>query len=350
MPKGAKHRSTLRTDAPEAPGSLPQPAQPLLDRAPAHLANLVQQLLVGGGRLLAHIVALPVEADAVAVALLDVAVDAVVAHVGLAAVEPGDVDGALVQVKVVPGMREGRQGEAGHPGKHVPWLGCRRHQWRRRQAGSSLSILLTCGSSRRCPTFCSSETARQRRPRSPASKGAPRVGRMSNPTLPVPAARRARTSMQTYLGVLERLRIHVLVLGERVDMGALHHMLRGLVDSGGHVCGSATGWCGYGEPVGGWTAWVLQRSTDGAACLDVGAGRVAGAPDRRSARLEAFVKVLCSQIKAPTHLLLSHQARVGWVALRRATHARPGSEECWLQWKTAIQPVEWCGTSSREAP
>ncbi len=71
----------------------------------AHLANLVQQLLVGGGGLLAHVVALPEETDAVAVPLLHVAVHAVVAHVGLAAVEPGHVDGALVQVEVVPGER-----------------------------------------------------------------------------------------------------------------------------------------------------------------------------------------------------------------------------------------------------
>lgn len=111
---------------------------------------------------------------------------------------------------------------------------------------------------------------------------------MSNPTLGVKDPPGTLPCVQTHLGVLERLRIHVLILGERVDMGALCHMLGGLVDSGGHVCGTAAHWQGHGKLVGGQAAWVLQRSTAGVPRPDTGAGRAAALP--------------ASCVQAPEHL------------------------------------------------
>ena len=148
--------------------ALAPPANAATHTAPAHLADHVLQLLVGGGGGLVHIVALPEEGHAVAVALLHVAVHAVVAHVGLRAVEPGQADAALVQVEVVPGAEGvrkcGRVRRRQNGGAAVAAGGSGGGQ-----AGAAAAAL-TCGSRRRTSTSCSSGTGRQTRPRSPAER------------------------------------------------------------------------------------------------------------------------------------------------------------------------------------
>ena len=80
-----------------------------------HAADLIQDLLVGHGTLVAVIVALPQEAQLVAAALGDPAVQAVVGDIGAPALEPLAGDGAFAGVEVegvvlVLPLRAGRRG------------------------------------------------------------------------------------------------------------------------------------------------------------------------------------------------------------------------------------------------
>ena len=67
----------------------------------SELADLGQQLGVGDGALVRGVVAHPVEGNLLAVTILHISVQTVVAHVCLRTLHPFDLDGTLPQVKVV---------------------------------------------------------------------------------------------------------------------------------------------------------------------------------------------------------------------------------------------------------